>query len=190
MNEIDRVKKELLSEWQELRTSIDQVFYYIEEEDFQRKWTKKDSWTVAETLYHINMVNRHLLDQLLALKSSSTKLKGKLPTSLYAKLLLPSLPKENQGVSKRSYKTLAKTDPIKKQAKGYAIVPKVIFADLLADLDDLKALIGQLDKTDIATKKVRGLIKLFSIYSYEALQIMVRHSRRHIVQAENILKGK
>ncbi len=186
---VEQIKEELIKEWQDLRTAIDKAFYYLEEEDFQRKGSNKDSWTVAETLYHINILNRHFLDQLENRPQLKGKPKSSLPKSLYAKMLLASMPAETHGVSKRKYKTPSATDPLKKQAKGYAIVPKVVFADLLADLDQIKSLIAELDQGNLATYKIKGVIKVFRIYTYEALLVLIRHSHRHIIQAENIIKG-
>ncbi|GEM_PF-6429404 len=189
MEDLKNLKESLLGEWQELRDTIDQVFYYLEEEDYQRKGSQENSWTLAEVLFHINLLNRHFLSQISDLKPEMKEVK-KLPKSFYAKMLLPTMPAATKGKSKKNYKTPRSTDPKHWVAKGHAIVPKVVFADLLADLDELKAYINKIEEGNFARLKLKGIIKVFKLYVHEALLIMIRHSRRHILQAENILAGK
>lgn len=187
MTNVEVFKEDLLKAWQELRNTIDDVFYYVEDEDFQKR-LEESSWSVKEVLYHINMVNRHYLDQM-KFESNSPKSKNLLKTSFFGRMLMKSMPKAQNGRSGRKYKTQSKVDPRQRQKAGYAVVSKVVFADLLSDLDEIKGHIEALPENGLHHRKLKSLAPIFKVYGHEALELLVYHSFRHIYQAESILKA-
>lgn len=189
MKDLEQYKSELLNEWQSLRDSIDTTFYYLEEEDFSRKEAKAKAWNLKEVLYHINLLNRHFLDQIEAKEPKAKDQVKKIRTSFYARSLMKTMPYESEGQSKRKYRSPKKVDPVLKQKQGYAIVSKVVFADLLDDLESIKSYIENLGNNGLLGLKVKALIPFFSVYGHEALGIMIRHERRHIAQAKRILNA-
>lgn len=180
-------KSELLEEWQELRSDIDQLFYYVEEEDFLRKGKGKNAWSVKEVLYHINLTNQHYLEQMRELPQKAEP--QKLHSSIFGRSIMKSMPKATKGQSKRKHKTRSKVDPRVKQKQGYAIVEKVVFSEMLRDLDEMKKWIEGLPQNGLHNQKLKTLMPLFKMYGHEALASLIRHQRRHIAQAEDILKS-
>lgn len=175
---------EQLGAIEEIRSRLDRLFYYAEEEDLKKRPHAK-AWSVAEIIHHINLVNQHYLNQLPALDmvASATKDRELKPSWFGAKF---------QGMmstkSKMRFKSPAKTDPIKRQAQGFATVEGVIFREILSDLEMMKKYIQALPEKSLEKVKLQSLVPLLKFRVPEALGVMLNHELRHLDQAERVLK--
>lgn len=175
---------------QQIKDQRDQLFYYSEEEELQKRESKKGGWSVLETIFHINMVNGNYLDQLSG--EFPKEPQGPAKTSWLAKMLLKTVRPGRDDSPKGSYwkiKSPAVTDPLKLQEKGHAVVAEVVFREFVTDLDTLAKWIERYPEEKIEKARVQTLVPLLKVNGWDVLQICLHHTSHHLRQAQNIIEA-
>lgn len=176
--------------WQQTRSELDDLFYYCEAEDLKKRLSKKGSWSITEVLFHINLVNSHYLKGMPVFSSLSQDAKDRsLKRSFLGKRIENSMRLKEDGSIGLKMKSPSSTDPIKAQKRGHAAVEKVIFKEILEDLDRIKKYIELLADHKLEVQKVPTLFPILKVNAADALFIMLVHERRHLAQAKRILEA-
>lgn len=182
--------KELLTLLLEIREKIDQLFYYSESEDLQRRAPGPKQWSIAEIFYHLNRYNNNYLEPLEAkMAQKSATGDGYLEKSWAGKWLHYRLGRSEEDKLRFRLKSPPLLDPLVQKAQGKALVEQVIFRDLVSDLDRLQAACEQLAEKPLDRFKLASPHPLLQVSGAEALSLMLQHSLRHLAQAQKILGG-
>lgn len=174
---------------QQVKEQRDRLFYYSEDEELQKRESKKGGWSVLETIFHINLVNGSYLDQLRGEFPKAPQ--GPAQTSFLGKLLLKTVQKTGQG-SEQSYwkvKAPAAIDPLKLQKKGHAVVAEVVFREFVTDLDSLAQWIDRYPNEQVEKARVQTFAPLLKINGWDVLQICLHHTSHHLRQAQKIIEA-
>lgn len=183
-------KKHLLGRWQECRQQLDNLFYYAEEEDLKKRLAGKGQWSVTEVLFHINLVNGAYLKNMPALDAlSAASADRELKRSFLGKQIERSMALKPNGGMRFKMKTPSVSDPIKAQARGHAAVEKVIFREILQDLESIKSYIEILDHKNLEKHKVATLFPILKVNGADVPFVLLEHELRHLAQAKRIVEA-
>lgn len=178
----------LLAKQNEIEAQLDKIFYYAEGEDLLK--VDQGGWNVIEVFYHINLLNESYLDQFEGLLNKAQSAEGKrLKRSWLGRKLEDSSRISASATTNKKYTSPKKIDPKEKQKQGFAVVEKVVFQELLRDLKEIKRYSKLLAEKDLTSLKVKTVFPILKVNMADALFIMLRHTERHIAQAERILKS-
>ncbi len=183
-------QQELVKLWQECRKELEDLFYYCEEEDLKKRLPKKGSWSITEVLFHINLVNGHYLKGMPKPESLASADEGRsLKRSFIGKQLEKSMRLKSDGSMKMKLKSPSVSDPIKAQKRGHAAVEKVIFREVLTDLDQIKSYIDLVADKKLEAAKVPSLLPILKLNAADVLFVTLVHELRHLAQARRILEA-
>lgn len=178
---------------QAIKAKADQLFYYSEGEDLRKRESKKGGWSLLEVIFHVNCVNAYYLNQMTGIGASRKNGVAKpYPYSLVGRLLLRSvrgLDEKARPRKGRVFKSPRKVDPHYLQKKGIAVAEQVVFRDFLRDWEQMGEYLQQLPLSPLEQNQVRTLIPIVSINQAETLELLLKHTYHHLLQAERILKA-
>ncbi len=180
------IRSEFLSELRArsraVRNDIQQHFYFMEGEDLRRR-PAKNKWSVIEVFSHINLVQGYYLKNIRkALENAQEVNHDEVKHSWFGHQAIKFMtPKDGQIGMK--IKTFKKIDPIARAKKGVALDEKVIFQDLINDIEELEELMIKAYDYDLETEKVPTLVSWLKINIADALEFNLAHTERHLLQA-------
>lgn len=178
----------LQSRLAECRKKLEELFYYCEEEDLKKRLPKKGAWSITEVVFHLNLVNGAYLKgmpEMANLKGANAD--RELKRSFLGKRIEKSMALKPDGGIGFKMKTPAVSDPLKAQKRGHAAVEKVVFREIIRDLDALESYIKVLDSKALEKYKVPTLYPILKVNAADALFILLEHELRHLAQAKVIL---
>ncbi len=183
-------QKHLNTLWQKCRHELDQLFYYCEEEDLKKRLPGKGSWSITEVVFHINLVNAAYLKNMPSLEVlDDADVNRKLKRSFLGRRIEKSMQLKADGTIGFKMKTPSVSDPLKAQKRGHAAVEKVVFREILTDLDELNSYIEVLDQKKLEAHSVPTLYPILKVNAADALFILLEHELRHLAQARRILEA-
>ncbi|SHJ35210.1 DinB superfamily protein [Hymenobacter daecheongensis DSM 21074] len=136
------------------------------------------SWSILECLEHLNRYARYYLPQLAKALAQPA---GPAPTdfshSWLGRKSIEAVRPENQ----KKQKTLARMNPNQSQLSPATI------AEFLAHQQQLLALLAQAKTTDLSRKAIPvEFFRLLKLSIGDALEFVVAHQERHVLQAERV----
>jgi hypothetical protein len=135
-------------------------------------------------------VNAAYLKQLNhKLAQNKQKPSDKLNHSWLGKLMIKQLKPSESGQKGLSFKAPASVNPKALKQKGYAVVDKIVFRDLLSDLSEIEQLLKKIDEYDFQSIRIKSLVPLIPLNGYDALALMLAHTERHLIQAKKYLES-
>ena len=173
---------DLRSRSRAVRNDIQQHFYFMESEELRRR-PAKNKWSVIETFAHINLVQAYYIKQIgKALDRSEEVDHDEYRQSWFGKKAINFM-KPKDGSIGFKIKTFKRIDPIKRAKKGIAIDEKVIFQDLIQDIEELEELMIKAYDYDLETQKVSTFVSWIKINIADAFEFNLAHTERHLLQA-------
>lgn len=144
-------------------------------------------WSVAECIQHLNMTLKIYIPQMLEVVKNKNKYPGQkeyFKYSLIGKMAVRSMaPKENNEIP-RKMKTFKILKPKELEYSKQEVLDKYISfqKNVISLIDGVENM--SIEKPKIVTAAGSILKMRFG----DALHFMVSHNRRHILQAQNVLK--
>jgi hypothetical protein len=170
-----------------IRNDIQQHFYFLESEDLRRK-PARGSWSIIEVFAHINLVQGFYIKNIReALERASEVNHDEVNFSWIGKQAIKYMSPVD-GQVKYKVKTFKKVDPVARQKRGIAIDEKVIFQDLIADIEELEELMIKAYDYDLESEKVPTVISWIKLNIADALEFNLAHTERHLLQARRIVE--
>lgn len=164
-------------------------FYHLEEADFERK-SKPESWSAIQHLSHLNAVNFFYLKQLQVLLNAPSKTKDLLVSqTLLGKLMHAGLALKDDGSPKFKLPAPKIFQPLDIQNPQTALKVRVVFQDLLDDLQQLLNIANSAQTQDANKIKLATAIgKWPKLNLLDALYLIEIHNQRHLLAAEKAVK--
>lgn len=178
--------QKLKQDFQLMREEAQDLLYYLEG-DILNKREKPEGWSILEILLHMNLLNAHYLK---GIKNAPfpTLQSNRERSSWVGNMLLKSMGMQGEQPA-RKLPAPGKTNPQKKIAKGFPAVPHAIFGDFWNDLGTMEQEIDKAQELNYSRKKVLTLFWPLRLTGLEALQLLVLHSHRHLMQIKRILRA-
>ena len=170
-----------------VKLDIQDAFYYLETEQLRYR-PQPRSWNIIEVFEHINLTNDFYLKQLREKIEQANTASDKLNRGWFAKWFANGLKPKGQSLGFKM-KTFSSIDPLKRQKKGFQLVDHIVFQDLIDSLEQIDQLLEGAKGKKLSALKIQSLSSLLKFRVYDALDIVVSHTERHLIQAKNILKG-
>jgi hypothetical protein len=179
--------EECLNRINAVRQRVMDSFYYLESDELSYK-PSENSWSVVECIEHINLVNNHYLSQLDILKETAEQAGDEqLRSSWFGKKFAKSMAPGEAGISNRM-KTFKKVDPTARRKQGYAVVEKVVFQNLMLDLQRLEGQLELAKSRSVKPLKIKSLLPVLRFRFMDAVNLVLNHTDRHLLQAEKTLQ--
>ncbi len=173
---------EILNEGKSISIVVKQKFGNLSSEVLNTK-PSPDSWSVGQCLDHLIVLNSSYFEVLTQIESSTYKpsLWASLNpfSKMIGKMLLNALNPEN--------KTKTKTQPVWEPAQSK--IPEDIVSRFLSNHEVLMQKLGKLTQVNLGKTMITSPAAGFISYPLSSLcKILIVHEKRHILQAENVLK--
>ena len=178
-----------LKELAQHKAQFERAFYFLEDDELFFI-PKGEKWSAIECIEHINNVNEVYLPQLTAVcqlpeaKESSSIKMGWFTKKAHAWM---------QPLTKA--KTLKipapkKLKPRRLRNPDLKIAPQKVMENFIADLSQIEKLVRIIPNSpDLCNAKITSALPPIKIKSLTALEIIIPHIARHLMQAERILNG-
>ena len=183
------IRSEFLSELRarsrNVRNDIQQQFYFMESEDLRRR-PARGKWSIIEVFAHINLVQGYYIRNIReALERAPEVNHDEVNYSWLGKQAIKFMEPRDGGV-RFKIKTFKKVDPIAREKRGIAIDEKVIFKDLIDDIEELEELMIKAYDYDLESVKVPSSVSWIKFNIADALEFNLAHTERHLLQAKKI----
>ncbi|NCF53332.1 MAG: hypothetical protein GWP31_01505 [Bacteroidetes bacterium] len=178
-----------LKELAQHKAQFERAFYFLEDDELFFI-PEGEKWSAIECIEHINNVNEVYLPQLTAVcqlpeaKESSSIKMGWFTKKAHAWM---------QPLTKA--KTLKipapkKLKPRRLRNPDLKIAPQKVMENFIADLSQIEKLVRIIPNSpDLCNAKITSALPPIKIKSLTALEIIIPHIARHLMQAERILNG-
>ena len=178
-----------LNELAQHKAQFERAFYFLEDEELFFI-PEGEQWSAIECIEHINNVNEVYLPQLTkvcqlpeAKESSSIKMGW---FTKKARVWMQPLTKA------KALKIPApkKLKPRRLRNPDLKIAPQKVMENFIADLSQIEKLVRIIPNSpDLCNAKITSALPPIKIKSLTALEIIIPHIARHLMQAERILNG-
>lgn len=164
-----------------------QRFYYLESEALRYKPNEK-TWSAVECIEHINLVNHSYLKQLTKyLANADTASDEEVKSAWLGKMFAAKMaPVTEKKASKM--KTFARINPIERAKKGYAVVEKVVFQNFMNDMQQLENALSQAEEKKVNGVRFKSTLPFLTFTFKDVIEMLLNHTERHLIQAENTAK--
>lgn len=184
------IRSEFLSELRTrsraMRNDIQQHFYFMESEDLRRR-PARGKWSIIEIFAHVNLVQGFYLKNIKnGLEQAPEVNHDEVNFSWLGKQAIKYM-EPRDGVIRMKVKTFKKVDPVYRAKKGIALNEKVIFQDLIDDIDEMEDLIIKAYDCDLEAVKVPTVISFLKLNLADALAFNLAHTERHLLQAKRVV---
>lgn len=181
---------EQLEKIKELRTRIQNSFYFLEAEELNMT-PSKGGWSILQCIEHINLTNHLYLRtfaQAVERSTDFTHEDDEYQMGMWGKLMTKAMKPKGDQI-KWKIKTFNSLRPLNDKDPKARLVEQVVFEKFNEDMDALVKLIPEIQK--LPWKKTRiqtALGKSVKIRIGDAIAFILAHTERHILQAEKILQ--
>jgi hypothetical protein len=170
-----------------VRNDIQQHFYFLESEEMRQK-PSGGGWSIIEIFAHINLVQGYYIKNIRrALERAYEVNHDEVEYSWIGRQAIKYMAPSN-GKIKFRVRTSKKADPVARQKKGIAIDEKVIFQDLIDDIEELEELMIKAYDYDLESEKVPTVIPFIKLNIADALEFNLAHTERHVLQASKLVE--
>ena len=181
---LDRLKELALH-----KSQFERAFYFLEDEELFFI-PEGEKWSAIECIEHINNVNEVYLPQL-------TKVCQLTDAKESSALEMGWLTKKARLWMQPITKAKALKIPVPKKLKprrlrnpNLKIAPQKVMENFISDLSQIEKLVRIIPNSkDLCNSRVTSALPPFKIKSITALEIIIPHIARHLMQAERILNG-
>ena len=178
-----------LKELAQHKAQFERAFYFLEDDELFFI-PEGEKWSAIECIEHINNVNEVYLPQLTAVcqlpeaKESSSIKMGWFTKKAHAWM---------QPLTKAKTLTIPapkKLKPRRLRNPDLKIAPQKVMENFIADLNQIEKLVRIIPNSpDLCNAKITSVLPPIKIKSLTALEIIIPHIARHLMQAERILNG-
>lgn len=169
-----------------VRNDIQQQFYFMESEELRRR-PAKNQWSVIEILAHINLVQGYYIKNIRrALDQAEEVNHDEVNQSWLGKQAIKFMAPHDGEIGMK-LKTFRKIDPLHRAKKGIVIDEKVIFQDLVSDIEELEELMIKAYDYDLESVKVPTFLRWIKLNLADAFEFNLAHTERHLLQARKII---
>lgn len=157
----------------------------MEPEELLRR-PAKNKWSVIEIFAHINLVQAYYIKNIQRGLDRAEEMKAdEVNLSWLGKQAIKYItPKDGQIGMK--IKTFKKIDPIYRAKKGIVLDEKVIFQDLINDIEELEELMIKAYDYDLESIKVPTFVSWIKLNLADAMAFSLGHTERHVLQAKKV----
>ncbi len=180
------LKKALLT----IKDDVSKEFYYLEAEHLNLK-PGENRWSAIQCIEHINLTNHIYINNFKAVLSKSktgdyknTSVKSGFLGKMMTKMMSPK-----NGIIKYKSKTFEQLIPITAKDPNARLMEHVVFENFMSDLDELVRLLDQSVDYPMSKMKVPSFAKGVKFRVADAFTFLVAHTQRHLLQAQNAIKG-
>lgn len=180
---------QLLSRVANIRANVQSSFYYLEAEELRYK-AAPEKWSIAENIEHINLVNHFYIKGLSkAVNQAKVGEESTFRRTLFGKWFAKTLAPKNEVVTNKM-PTFKKINPVERAKRGYAVVEKVVFQNFMDDLGQLEAILEAAKGKKVNPARLKTVAPVLRLSFADALEVLLNHTERHLVQAKNVLGNK
>lgn len=170
-----------------IRNDIQQHFYFMESEELRYK-PPGGGWSIIEIFAHVNLVQGYYIKNIRkALERASEVNHDEVDYSWIGRHAINYMA-PSEGKVRFKVRTFKKVDPVARQKKGIAIDEKVIFQDLIDDIEELEELMIKAYDYDLESEKVPTVIPFIKLNIADALEFNLAHTERHVLQARKLVE--
>ena len=187
---VDQYLFQRISEIEQYQQTFQRLFYFLEDQELMFI-PEGESWAAIECIEHLNFVSEHYIPQLTALCTSGTIAVDQTMVSFNMRSIWArrSMTKNSSSWWNRM-RTEEKLKPRRLQKHGHKFSPQKAMENFIADLDQLKTIVRVIaSSSTLSRAKVNSTRPLFKLQSITALEYLIPHIGRHLIQAERILNG-
>ncbi|MDZ7847357.1 MAG: DinB family protein [Owenweeksia sp.] len=170
-----------------IRNEVQTNFYFLEVEDLRRR-PAKGKWNIIETLAHINLTQGIYIENISkGLQKADEVNHDEVQLSWLGRQLVHAM-EPRDGHIPYKMPTFPKINPAKRAKKGIAIDEKVVFSQLITDIEELEDLMIKTYDYDIDQVKIPSIFPWLKISIADALAFNLAHTERHLLQAKKIVE--
>ena len=166
-------------------------FQILEEEQLTWK-SAPDKWNVLQCLEHLNLTSQYYIPQMQAAIRQAIAA-GQSPTTNFKrgfignKMTTGMKPKMDGTIPNRT-RTFKNYNPNNLRSSQNT---QVVFEAFLKHHQDFLDLIEEASKVNLNKVKVKSLLgSILKFKLGDAIEFLIAHEKRHIVQAQNVLKNQ
>jgi hypothetical protein len=177
--ESHKLLQSLLQDVNNITRIVETDFTTLSDEQLNWKENQK-SWSILECFEHLNRYSRYYNSTIeKAIRTSKASHKNEDPKSTWmGKKFINMMSPGNV----KKQKTMGHLNPINSK------LDKKVITEFLKHQQQLKSLVEQAEKSNLNSVKVPvEFLKLLKMNLGDALQFIVVHEQRHLIQLQNIL---
>lgn len=186
------IRSEFLSELRArsraVRNDIQQHFYFMESEELKRR-PAPNKWSIVEVFAHINLVQGYYIKNITRALERAAEVNHDQVNQTWIGKQAIRYTAPVDGVRRFKLPTFNKINPIKRAKKGIVVDEKVVFRDLISDIEEMEELMIKAYDYDLESEKVPTVISWIKINIADALEFNLAHTERHILQAREIAES-
>lgn len=180
------LKKKLLN----IKENISKEFYYLEAEQLNLK-PGENRWSAIQCVEHINLTNHIYIrnfQKVLSNTPSGDFKNTSIKSGIIGRLMTVMMRPKN-GVIKYKSKTFDQLVPLTVKDPKARLLEHVVFENFMSDLDELVRLLDQAVDYPMSKMKVPSFAKGVKFRVADAFAFLHSHMERHLLQAQNAIKG-